>query len=253
MSLPKKYQISKKDAILGAITPYGFPKDLINKSMPIYSETFELIEILNGHKPVQIITNLSKLFNNLDDDLYNYIKQHNIYMISIYSKKYNCRQTVIWGYKKYTKYALLLYLHHCSCVIKKSIQNQYHKELNKFIKSLKLSKNIIDFIGNYISGYLLGYRPSSIEGFYLYLEYMLQYKDLPKIKRKLLFNNNSKILQELKKTRKVFKASPQYDLYKKEYPILVKKCNEWIKYILNDSKMFQDYFDKYKINIEIIK
>lgn len=253
MSLPKKYKISKKDAILGATTSFGFPKELINPDIPVYSELYEFIELLNNHKPVQLIicTNLDIFFKTFKKDLKDYINKNNLYIFSVYNSIQNKTYNTIWKQPKYTKQALLLSLNHYgTCIIPKNIIDKYHIEVNKFTKSLNLSENIIDFIYNYISGYLLGYRKNSIKGFYLLLQYYnIISNNYPNIKE--LIKNKNEYLIQLKNSRKIFQKSPLYNIYKKEYPIFVKKCDKWIKYILNDSQMFKNYFDIYKHKIEL--
>jgi len=261
MSLPKKYKISKKDAILGATTSYGFPKSILDTYPPDYIND-ELIEMLNNHKPM-IITSIktTNIGLNKEKDLYDYIKSKQLYIIHINllnTKTFNTniikqQLIVMWSQPKYTKNALLLYLHYYIDSFPKHIINKYNKELNILKKSLNVSEQLIKFSFHYITGTLLGYRPSSIEGYYINKYYCKDiYKDLTLNEQTELNKlGNKQLLEKFKSARKKFKASPLYNIYIKEYPIFVKKCDKWIKYILNDSQMFKEYFDIYKHKIEL--
>lgn len=96
-----------------------------------------------------------------------------------------------------------------------------------FDRMEKLDRSISGFAYHYIIGTLYGYRKSSIRGYYL-SSYVQKESDWES-----------------------FKNSEQYKIYRRDYHKMAKICDEWMKYMMNDSKEFKKYVKEKKGKVEL--
>ena len=254
MTLPIEFIIHKKFALLGSVSSNGIPKCLIDieyihKMWVDRMNETELIELLNNHKPLIIHHYRPKLLNN---KLVNYINKINLQYI-VLPKPSQC--IISFTQSKYEKQAILLYL---LCYENNTIRTEIITTIQHKLKLLHLSNSIIKFIDDYIIGYLLGYRASSIKGFYIRkILLRIIYKNnknvtFPLIRTKQIWIDNFKDKKSLKlfnEANKIFKFSEKYNKLLNEYSILQIECNMFIKYILNKCPQFKKYYEVKKTNI----
>ena len=208
----------------------------------------ELIELLNNHKPLIIQRYTPNLLNN---NLINYINKINLQYIVLPKPSQCC---ILFTQSKYEKQAILLYLF---CYEKIAISKEIITIENK-LKLLNLSNSIIKFIDHYIIGYLLGYRVSSIKGFYIknrlckIISKNNKNLTLPLNKTKQMMIDDFKNKTSLKRfnhANLIFKSSENYNKLLNEYSILQIECNKFIKYILNECSKFKKYYEVKKKEI----
>ena len=96
-----------------------------------------------------------------------------------------------------------------------------------FDKMEKLDRSISGFAYHYIIGTLYGYRKSSIRGYYL-SSYVKTESDW-----------------------EPFKKSKQYKIYRRDYHKMAKICDEWLEYMMDNSKEFGEYVKKKKGEVEL--
>jgi hypothetical protein len=154
--------------------------------------------------------------------------------------------TTLSGYPKYHMRALLLQLHYYNYYFPKNIYSAYQGEIRKLKKELTVSKD-------YITGTLLGYRPSSIKGYCINIQLNSHiYKKYDTREKYDELVSSPHYLSELKKARALYIETSHYRIFTREYPKFTKICNVWIEYMLNDSNMFKKYYDKYKKKITML-
>ena len=229
--LPKKYQISKHEAILGAVNRYGYSKWITEDDIELNT----LLSILNGHKPIAI----SSLY-----------EIHKIYVLHPKLKKI-CKG--IW------KKDIIIYWYFDKYYIRAKLFKKWYYNIH-VSKPSKIIKFFQPFIFDYISGKLLGYRDGEIKG---YLINEILYKKIGKVRyNKLMdlpelyideFPQYKKQLKWFKKIRKEFINTSTYRKIMKKYPMFKKKCNRWIKlqlWILYNRFSYNDilYFLRIHIN-----
>jgi len=263
-NLPKKYKIKCRDAELGATTLSGYPKSLIKKvvsqhkwktSVKSFQSMFnEQLELINDLKPMSI-SNLIlwEIFSKSSEQIRLYLMDHPIYKIftPLPKTSQNIENIVIvWKNPKYHMRALLLQLHYYNYYFPKNIYSTYQREIRKLKKELIVSKDLKNFYFHYITGTLLGYRPSSIKGYCINIQlnsYIYKKYDTREKYDELV--SSPHYLSELKKARALYIETSHYRIFTREYPKFTKICNVWIEYMLNDSNMFKKYYDKYKKKI----
>lgn len=265
MKIPKKYIIKESDAQLGTTNSLGFIKSLVGeKRLPpgLISKHHEFIALINKYKPMNIssIKYLSKQIKE-EDKLAEYVKNIKVYYIIVPLRKESNNKNnigIVWINPEYEKKALLLRLFYYHRHHPKYIIEKFDKEEKIFYDSLNLSSDIKKFMFHYITGTLLGYRAASIRGYYLSgpitrLVYKLNgYNTLEK-RQSFRELDKETIKIKYEQAREKYIKTPEYKIFLKEYPILKKKCDEWIEYMLNESEMFDMYYNKYKKNIKILK
>jgi len=262
MKIPKEYIIKKSDAELGATNSFGYSKRVIGKE-PVFGIHHDLISLINGHKPATLKPvkfHQRAEFIEKHGKLLEYIKNIKIYSINAPAlANGDLTQQILWINPEYEKKSVLLRLFYyknmvCHSMYAKKIKEELDIEIDKLLNSLDLSKSTKGFYYDCITGILLGYRPASIRGYYSW----------GKIRKHLKFNSDDgyrefkeldkKIIKEkYDKARAQYIKTPDYQVFVKEYPILKKKCDEWIEYMINDSKMFKSYYKECKKEITLLK
>ena len=265
--LPAKYRIKHRDAELGATTLSGYPKSLTKKfvsmhkwktSVKSFQAMFnEQLEIINNLKPMSINSLTSwERFSTSREQIRKYLMKHPIY--KIYPPLPKTSQNIgniiiVWKNPKYQRRALLLQLHYYHNNFPKSIYSSYQREISKLKKKLSVSKDLKNFYFHYISGALLGYRPSSIKGYCINIQLNRHiYKKYDTREKQDELLRSPHYFKEFKKARAWYIKTAHYRIFMREYPKFTKICNEWIKYMLNDSKMFKKYYEKYKKKISLL-
>jgi hypothetical protein len=264
MTIPREYVIKESDAQLGTTNSLGFVKSVFGeKRIPPgkISKHHEFIALINNFKPISI-TDIKHLIQKIktESKLVEYIKTIKVYYIIVPLDKESRNKFnigVVWINSKYEKKAMLLRLFHYWSHHPKYIIKDFVKERNKLYDSLDLSLDIKRFMFHYITGTLLGYRPSSIRGYYLsgpIINYLNKMNGYDTLEKKNLFRAlDVKIRKEkLMEARDKYIQTPEYQVFLKEYPILKKKCDKWIEYMINKSEMFNMYYNKYKKKIKLL-
>ena len=255
MEIPKEYIIKKSDARLGTTNSYGYIKSLIGET-PVFRIMNDLVSFINGHKPT--------IIKGIKGFEYNYIKKTNhklleyIKNIKIYSIKvpHSVKMIqILWIDPEYEKKSILLRLFHYKSQHTQKIKEELGIEIDKLLNSLDLSsERIKKFYFHCITGILLGYRPSSIRGYalnsrivkHLNLSSADEYEKFRELDKKI-------IKKKYDESRLQYIKTPEYQVFIKEYPILKKKCDEWIEYMITDSKMFKSYYKECKKEITLLK
>ena len=257
MKIPKEYIIKKSDAELGATNSFGYIKDLIGKEA-VFGVHNDLISFINGHKPTCIM-GLRQFqhprFIEKHAKLVEYIKNIKIYSINI-SPRANSEliTQILWINPEYEKKSILLRLFHYNSRNTQQIKEELGIEIDKLLHSLDLSKRIKRFHFHCITGILLGYRPSSIRGYGLSSRIVKHLNFSSEDEYDKFRELDKKIIKEkYDKARAQYIKTPEYQVFVKEYPILKKKCDEWIEYMINDSKMFKSYHKECKKEITLLK
>lgn len=273
MKIPDVLKVNKKDLELGTTNSLGYIKSIVEprKKRDIIShfkfEEDELLGIINNLKPI-MITGLDLIneirkpvhvrYETRDQEVINeietinYIRQtldkylNSIKLYYIFTGRKDV--VIIWKNKKYRKRALLLRLLYYQEDHDEETQGEFEKEINIFRESIDTSSRLKDFFFHYVTGTLLGYRPSSIRGYYLSgpilgtLYKMFGY-DTDEKRNNFRRKMDKKIVKEqYALAREELMKTEEYQIFIKDYPRFKRKCNEWIEYMLNDSEMFKRYY-----------
>jgi hypothetical protein len=281
MKLPDILKVSEKDAELGTTNSLGYIKSIIaepKKEKDIITKfkdrQNEILGVINNLKPIMItrlksldrardqcpvrggkkIKEEIKTLNHIRQTLDEYLKTIKLYYISPPE-----RDTIIlWKDKKYEKRALLLRLLTFRSAHDEDIWIEFQKEVKFFQRSIGTGLGLKHFFFHYINGTLLGYRPSSIRGYYLSGSILATLYDMFGYDTEEERNNfrgkvDKKIVKEqYKLARQEFMKTEEYHIFSKDYPKFKKKCDEWIEYMLNDSEMFKEYCTSLKDKIQIL-
>jgi hypothetical protein len=255
MEIPKEYIIKKSDAQLGTTNSYGYIKSLIGET-PVFRTYNGLVSLINGHKPT-LIRNIKVFqhhrFIKNHHKLLEYIKNIKIYSINLPGLVK--MPQILWIDPEYEKKSILLRLFHYQNLHTQKIKEELGIEIDKLLNSLDLSsERIKKFYFHCITGILLGYRPSSIRGYalssrivkHLNLSSEDEYEKFQELDKKI-------IKKKYDESRSQYIKTPEYQVFIKEYPILKKKCDEWIEYMITDSKMFKSYYKECKKEITLLK
>lgn len=238
---------------LGAIDENGIPKILGKKFMFLEDILNELVCVISNFKPCCTYFPEKFVYNGQNSendylDLLLLVKRKKAKIIpyhenktydfnkNSYVNKNEYNTYLLWSNPKFEKSTLLL-----SLIWNNNLPNNLvdllDKEYFKITDNLKFNL-IINEPGDYINGFLLGYRKKEIRGYYLrnYLNSIFK-------KNNIKITNDEEWVLEIKKLKYKLETEDKLKNFDSEFKKLKKVCKNWIYYMMFDSLVFEQYME----------